>query len=204
MPANRYHFVSRWRVDGSVTEVADILDDAESLSRWWGSVYSNVDLIGEGDSAGLGKTFRLLGKGWLPYTLHLSFRKVDERYPNGFTVAISGDLNGTGIWSLVQEGPAVAVTFDWTVSADKAVLRWFSPVFKPIFASNHRWTMRRGEESLRLELLRRRATTPDDLVQIPAPPRPFWVEKRWLALASAVVLAAISGVLHLCHRSSQA
>jgi len=38
MADNEYHFVDRWRVEGDVKEYADILEDALSLPRWWGSV----------------------------------------------------------------------------------------------------------------------------------------------------------------------
>lgn len=197
MPGNAYHFVSRWHVDGTLTEVSDILDDAQSLSIWWGSVYSDVELTETGQAAGLGKSFRLLGHGWLPYTLHLTFRKTEDRYPNGFSVAVSGDLNGAGVWSFVPDGSGVAVTFDWTVSADKPLLRWFSPIFKPLFASNHRWTMRRGEESLRLELLRRRAKTDGERAQIPPPPRRFRADPRWLTLTAAAAIAGITCAVSL-------
>jgi hypothetical protein len=113
MPANAYHFVSQWRVVGSVEEVSDIVDDAMSLETWWGSVYSDVELIDGGNADGLGKSFRLLGHGWLPYTLHLTFRKTEDHYPNGFSVAVSGDLNGSGVWTFTADAPSVNVTFDW-------------------------------------------------------------------------------------------
>jgi hypothetical protein len=46
-------------------------------------------------------------------------------------------------------------------------------VIKPLFAANHRWAMARGEESLRLELARRRAAgDPTVLAALPAPPGP--------------------------------
>jgi hypothetical protein len=43
---------------------------------------------------------------------------------------------------------------------------------KPIFAANHHWAMAKGEESLKLELLRRRAATPEDAAKVPPPPPP--------------------------------
>jgi hypothetical protein len=200
MPANSYHFVSQWHVAGTLEEVSSILDDASSLSSWWGSVYSDVRLVDAGAPDGIGKVFSLIGKGWLPYKLHLSFRKTEDHRPNGFTVAVSGDLNGTGAWRFVQDGPDVLVTFDWIVSADKAILRWFSPVFRPLFASNHRWTMRRGEESLRLELLRRRAGSAAELATIPPPPAPFALQAKWLVLAGTATLAAIAVARRLRRR----
>lgn len=35
MSSNEYHFIARWRVPGTVEEVADVLGDAEDLARWW-------------------------------------------------------------------------------------------------------------------------------------------------------------------------
>ncbi len=84
----------------------------------------------------------------------------------------NGDLEGTGIWIFEQDGQHVNVTYDWTISANKPSIRTLSFLLKPIFRSNHNWTMKRGEESLRLELLRRRARTPEEAANIPTPPGP--------------------------------
>jgi len=43
----------------------------------------------------------------------------------------------------------------WKIRADKPLLRDFSFLMKPLFSANHHWAMRKGEESLRLELARR-------------------------------------------------
>lgn len=52
------------------------------------------------------------------------------------------------------------------------LIRTLSFLFKPIFSANHRWAMAREEESLKLELTRRRATTPENAARIPPPPGP--------------------------------
>ena len=157
MPDNAYHFVDRWRVEGHVKEVADILEDALNLPRWWGSTYFDVKEIEPGEEHGIGKLISLHAGGWLPYTLRINFRTVESRYPNGFAMDASGDLEGKGIWTFVQDGPFVNITYDWTIKANKPIIEKLSFLLKPIFRSNHNWTMKRGEESLRLELLRRRA-----------------------------------------------
>ena len=64
------------------------------------------------------------------------------------------------------------MTYDWKISAEKGVLKTLSFIMKPIFGANHRWAMARGEESLRLELARRKATTLDARMRIPPPPGP--------------------------------
>ena len=76
------------------------------------------------------------------------------------------------MWTLKQQAEFVDVTYDWRISAEKPLLRYGSLLFRPIFAANHRWAMARGEESLKLELLRRHAPTAADRDAVPAPPGP--------------------------------
>jgi len=167
-----YHFVDRWRVEGELKEVADILEDALSLPRWWGSVYFEVKEIEPGEGHhGVGKVISLRAGGWLPYTLRINFRTVESNYPNGFSMDATGDLEGHGIWTFAPEGRFVNVTYDWTIRANKPIIDKLSFLLKPIFRSNHNWTMKRGEESLKLELLRRRAESPQERERIPPPPR---------------------------------
>ena len=64
------------------------------------------------------------------------------------------------------------ITYDWRIAATKPLLRIGTPVFRPIFGANHRWAMARGEQSLDLELRRRRARTDAELKAIPEPPGP--------------------------------
>jgi hypothetical protein len=172
MPTSEYHFIDKWRVAGDVKEVADIIEDALSLPRWWPSVYFEVKEVEPGGQGGVGKLISLRAAGWLPYTLRLNFRTVESRYPNGFSMEASGDLEGTGIWTFAQDGPYVRISYDWTIRANKPIIRRLSFLLKPIFRSNHNWTMKRGEESLKLELARRHATTPADAARIPEPPPP--------------------------------
>ena len=42
MAASDYHFITRWRVEGSVEEVSDVLNQPAELPRWWPSVYLDV------------------------------------------------------------------------------------------------------------------------------------------------------------------
>ena len=177
MPNNEYHFVDRWRVEGTVEEVSEVIEDAVGLVRWWPSVYFEVEEKEKGGEGGVGKLISLRAGGWLPYTLRINFRTTESRSPQGFTLQASGDLEGTGVWSFEQDGQFVNITYDWRILANKAVVRALSFLLKPIFASNHHWTMRRGEESLKLELQRRRARTPEEASRIPAPPGPFLLHR---------------------------
>ena len=140
-----------------------------------GSVYFEVKEIEPGGEGGIGKLISLRAGGWLPYTLRINFRTIESRYPHGFTMDATGDLEGKGIWTFRQDGPLVLVTYDWTIKANKPIIEKLSFLLKPIFRSNHSWTMKRGEESLKLELLRRRAKSHEDAAVITAPPEPSFV-----------------------------
>lgn len=172
MATNEYHFIDRWRVRGTVAEVSEILEDAPGLARWWSSVYMEVAELEAGGEGGVGKLVGLRARGWLPYTLRLQFRTTESNSPHGFVMLATGDLEGRGEWTFEQDGEFVNITYDWRIRANKSIIRRLSFLLKPIFASNHHWTMRRGEESLKLELARRHAATPAELARIPEPPRP--------------------------------
>ena len=170
MSVNDYRFIDRWRVEAELEEVADIIEDAQSLPRWWPSVYFEVEELEPGGEHGIGKLISLRAGGWLPYTLRTNFRTVESRYPRGFSMEATGDLEGRGIWTFAPDGPFVNVTYDWTIRANKPIIDKLSFLLKPVFRSNHNWTMKRGEESLKLELLRRRAQTDEEALAVPQPP----------------------------------
>ena len=172
MATNDYHFITNWRVAGTVNEVSDILRQATDLPRWWPSVYLAVKEIEPGDSEGVGKVVSLYTKGWLPYTLRWQFRVTESHYPHGFSLEAWGDFVGRGMWTFEQDGEFVNVTYDWRIRADKPLLSALSGLLKPIFSANHRWAMAKGEESLKLELARRHARTREEATLVPPPPKP--------------------------------
>jgi len=164
--SSAYHFVTHWRVEASVEEVYPILGRVQDLPRWWPAVYLAVTVQEPGEPNGLGKEVELFTKGWLPYTLRWRFRVTAVNKPRGYELRAWGDLVGRGIWTFRADGPACAITYDWEIDANKPLLRNLSWLLKPIFAANHEWAMRKGEESLKLELRRHRGET-----NVPAPPK---------------------------------
>jgi hypothetical protein len=166
---NDYHFVTHWRIFGTLKEVTDVISDADGLTRWWPSVYLDVKTLAPGGPDGIGKVVDLYTKGWLPYTLRWKFR-VTEASETGFKLVAEGDFDGYGIWTFEPDGEWTKVKYEWVVSANKPLLRNLSFLMKPIFSANHHWAMRKGEESLQLELARRRAKTSQERALIPPPP----------------------------------
>lgn len=174
---NNYHFITRWQVAATPEEVYRLLEDVETLPKWWPSVYLAVNIVKQGQAGGVGKVIDLYTKGWLPYTLRWQFEVAATNFPNGYTINARGDFAGTGIWTFAQDtNPALCnITYDWNIAAQKPLLKYLTFLLRPIFAANHLWAMKKGLQSLQLELRRRRTTNPHELAQIPPPPPPTFV-----------------------------
>jgi hypothetical protein len=158
MPANDYRFVTRWRLPGTVEQVSDVLGDTDTLCRVWPSLYYSARVVEPGDERGVGKVLAVQTRGHLPYVLRWSFRVVESRHPYGYSIEAWGDLDGRGVWTFEQDGDAVRAIYDWRVKAEKPLLKWLSPLLKPLFKVNHDRVMADGEKGLRAELERRRST----------------------------------------------
>ena len=190
-----YEFLSRWRVEGTCGEVADVLGNPLALPQWWPSVYLRVDELRPPDAHGVGRRVRLYTKGWLPYTRRWEFEVVESRYPYGFTLIAAGDFEGRGVWTFEQNGAWVDIAYDWRISAEKPLLKNLSFLLKPVFEANHRWAMAQGEESLKLELARRRATSDTARARVPAPPGPVTFAGVALGAGAAAIGAGLAYLL---------
>ncbi len=203
MARNDYHFVTHWRVPGTVEEVTDVFRRGTDLSRWWPAVYLDAQELDPGDENGLGYVTNLRSKGWLPYTVRWRSKAIEVRHPHGFTIEATGDFVGWGVWTFEQDGAWVNMTYDWRISADKPLLRRGALLLKPLYAFNHRWAMKQGEASLKLELARRRARTREERVVIPAPPGPTTTSPVPLLCAATGILGASAGLIYFAVRATR-
>ena len=201
--SSAYEFLSVWRVEATCGEVADILGDASALARWWPSVYLEVQELDPPDARGLGRRARVVTKGWLPCTLRWECVTTESRYPNGFTIVAAGDFNGLGVWTFEQHGPFVEITYDWRIGVEKPGVKQMSFLLKPLFEANHRWAMAQGEESLKLELARRRATSDAARTAVPPPPGPVTYAGVALVAGAAAIGAGLVYLLVRSRRKSR-
>lgn len=163
---NRYYFITRWRVKASAEEVFAIISEPLEYPRWWPSVYLEAENLVNGEASGVGRRVRLLTRGVLPYTLQWESAATEVDRPNLLAIRATGDFEGRGIWSVVEAGDYCDITFDWKLRAMKPLLAALSFALKPLFEANHRWAMARGEECLKLELLRCRAHSAEEFSAI--------------------------------------
>jgi len=180
MALDDHDFLTRWELEATAEEVYDIIADAARLPEWWPAVCLDTRVLEPGDERGVGRVVALHAKGYLPYTLRWRFRVVDAQRPVRMALEAIGDFAGLGLWTFEPAGKAVVVRFHWSLRAEKALLRSFSFLLKPIFKANHRWAMSAGYTSLLLEVWRRRAQTEEARAWLPRPPRPtFPHNMRW-------------------------
>jgi hypothetical protein len=162
-----YQFVTTWRLRATREEVYRILEDVDALAEWWPAVYLDVKVREQGQPGGIGKLVELYTKGWLPYSLRWQFRVTATDFPSGFALRAIGDFVGEGVWDFQQEGDNCVVRYDWRISAEKPLLRRLTWLLRSLFSANHEWAMRKGFESLELEIRRRRGEQ-----NVPPPPGP--------------------------------
>jgi hypothetical protein len=73
---------------------------------------------------------------------------VSSDRPNRFEVAVDGDLRGKGVWTLTESAGKTHVRWDWIVFADRPLLRYLTPILRPLFRFNHNWAVGRARENL--------------------------------------------------------
>lgn len=200
MASNDYRFHTTWRVEAGPDEVAAILSEPTELPRWWPSVYLDVREVEPGHADGIGRVYAFYTKGWLPYTLRWSGRTTENDLPRTIAFEAFGDFEGTGRWTLTPDGAHTTVEFEWVVRAEKALLRDLSSTFKPLFKLNHDWAMARGEEALKLEILRRRAGSTEARAKIPAPRPATTTSSLPLILGAVGTVAATAAAVVLVGR----
>ena len=157
MPANEYEFLTEWRIQAPRELLYEILKEGKEYPRWWPEVYLGAEYHPSNRPDRIGDRVDFFTKGWLPYRLRWTAEAVEHRSPERIEIRATGDFDGRGIWRLEPDGDGTRVSFDWRLRAEKPLLRWLSPLLKPLFKWNHGWAMARGYESLRREVARRQA-----------------------------------------------
>ena len=141
-----YAFVDEWDVAAPPEAVFDALADARTYPEWWKPVYEKV--AADGPPA-VGKVSHQHFKGRLPYHLDTTSTVVRLEPPRVVAGDVVGDLRGSGVWTVTPAGDGrTHVRFDWTVYADKPLLKVLTPALRPLFRWNHNWAIERAKEGL--------------------------------------------------------
>jgi hypothetical protein len=143
--------VSNWRIPARRERVWEALKHPTDWPRWWRYVASVTELEG-GDAGGVGARHRVHWTSRLPYSIQLVTRVCESRPQDLIRVEAEGDLRGEGCWRLRDAGGGTEVEYAWRVGLDKAWMRAFAPLMRPVFSWNHNAVMAAGESGLRQHL----------------------------------------------------
>lgn len=85
--------------------------------------------------------------------MNFGLEVIEVEPPRRILSRLSKDFDGTGLWTLEETGRGTLATLDWRPTVNHALIKYLTPVLRPLFRSNHNWAMRRGERQLREHLL---------------------------------------------------
>jgi Polyketide cyclase / dehydrase and lipid transport len=143
-----YSFVTIWRVEAPIEGVFAAIRDSAAWPTWWPAVTAVQELEAGGDN-GIGNLSRYTFKGKLPYTLTFDLRVDRVEEPTALGGVATGELAGTGIWTLTAEGPGTTtVRYDWNVRTTRWWMNLFAPLAGGLFRDNHDFVMSDGRRGL--------------------------------------------------------
>jgi uncharacterized protein YndB with AHSA1/START domain len=145
MPA-AYRFLDRWHVPAPIDRVYETIGDVTGYERWWTDFV--IEVTGDEGEPRAGKRNELVVKAYLPYRVHFGLEVLEAEPPHRIASRISGDFDGTGEWRLTETADGAEAVLDWRPQVNKPLIRYLTPVLRPLFRSNHAWAMRRGERQI--------------------------------------------------------
>ena len=147
-----YAFTTIWRLEADLESVWTAIKESESWPEWWRGVMA-VDKLRDGDESGVGAVHRSTWRSALPYSLKFDSEVVRIEELRLIEVRAFGELEGSGLWSLVAESDSVTrVRYDWRVETNKRWMTLLAPLLKPFFRWNHDVIMAWGGEGLARKL----------------------------------------------------
>ena len=142
-----YRFLDRWLIAAPIDRVYDALGDPLAYERWWTEFV--IRSTGDAGEPRPGKKNELLVKAYLPYKVNFGLEVLEAERPRRILSRLSKDFDGTGEWTLQETAEGTEANLDWRPSVNHALIKYLTPVLRPLFRSNHTWAMRRGERQLR-------------------------------------------------------
>jgi hypothetical protein len=149
MPA-AYRFLDRWVIPHPVERVYAAIGEPLDYPRWWSDVF--VSASGDPGPPAPGNAVTVVARGFLPYRLRFTLETIEVEEPTRIKSLLRGDFDGTGEWHLREEDDVTIAELDWRPIVNKPLVKTLTPLLRPLFRSNHSWTMKRGQERILADL----------------------------------------------------
>jgi hypothetical protein len=164
MAAREYVFIDQFFAACDITDAYDYIANIRDYPQWWGNVYKKIEKLNNLDDDQPGVQYAVTIGGFLPYKLTISNEVTHIHKPYIIRFKAFGDLQGHGTWYFNASEGGTTITFDWRVVANKAVIRWFSFLLKPLFRANHHYCVKEAEKGIRNDLIRNGRLSPQTVV----------------------------------------
>jgi hypothetical protein len=142
-----YRFVTEWQIDAPIDAVWDQLIRSEEWPSWWKGVEKVVQLDPGGEN-GIGDRRRYTWKSRLPYRLVFELTLTRSERPHVLEGHATGELEGTGTWTLTERDGGTRIRYAWAVHTTRAWMNLPLPFVRRIFEMNHDAVMQWGGEGL--------------------------------------------------------
>lgn len=146
-----YEFTTEWHLPAPRDAVWKIIRNPQNWPMWW----RGLESVGEGrpgQADAVGGIWRLVWDGALPYRLTVDIEITRVEPPALMEGRISGGLQGTGCWTLQEQGNTTLVRFDWYVNGPRPWMHLVAPITRPLFRWNHNVLMEAGRHGLNKHL----------------------------------------------------
>lgn len=143
----RYRFLSAWLLAAPRQDCWDVLADVLGWPRWWSGV-QGVEELAAGDGRRVGSVHRVRWRAAVGYAVEMEFTVDAVKEPGLMRGRSSGQLEGSGVWRLMEQDGVTAVLYEWDVRSTHPWMNALAPVARPLFARSHDRLMRQGGEGL--------------------------------------------------------
>jgi hypothetical protein len=143
-----YAFRTEWHVPAPIDRVFELLHDSLAWPEWWPAVTAVEQMRPATGGATVGSVLRYTFKGKLPYTLTFDMLVDRDEPPTSIGGRASGELEGTGLWTLREEGGVTIARYDWNIRTTAWWMNLLAPLAGGAFRSNHDYVMRSGAEGI--------------------------------------------------------
>ena len=143
-----YSFVTEWRLDAPIDRVYEAIHDSLAWPSWWSAVKAVEEIRPAAERNGVGTVRRYTFKGSLPYTLSFDLAVDRVEPPTTLGGRATGELEGSGVWTLREDGGTTVARYDWNVRTTRWWMNLVAPLARGVFKSNHDIVMRSGAKGI--------------------------------------------------------
>lgn len=147
---SQYRFVTEWQISAPIDAVWEQLTQPDDWPTWWRGV-EKVQKLGPeagGEVGGIGDRRRYTWKSRLPYRLVFDMTLTRSEEPRLLEGHATGELEGTGVWTLDERDGGTLVRYVWAVPTTQPWMNIPFPFLRQIFEINHDTVMRWGGQGL--------------------------------------------------------